>query len=153
MCGVTIRFGRDSERSGFPSRGGSVAVDCGNGVGLAADGVFSLVFGFACPLARERGKRDGSSVDFELNDNNEELAARVETVRELISRSLGLLHGDGLIEMRRRIVRNLSFAQASEKLRLIRSFTARRLRQSTSFQDVVVSGSPPVLIACAMTRD
>jgi len=55
-------------------------------------------------LARERGKRDGSSVDFELNENNEELAARVGTVRELISRNLGRLHGDGLIEMRRRIV-------------------------------------------------
>jgi CRP/FNR family transcriptional regulator len=56
-------------------------------------------------LARERGRRDGSSVDFELNENNEELAARVGTVRELISRNLGRLHGDGLIEMRRRFVR------------------------------------------------
>ena len=34
-----------------------------------------------------------------------ELAARVGTVRELISRNLGRLHGDGLIEMRRRNVR------------------------------------------------
>jgi CRP/FNR family transcriptional regulator len=56
-------------------------------------------------LAEERGKRDGSSVDFVLNENNEELAARVGTVRELISRNLGRLHGDGLIEMRRRFVR------------------------------------------------
>jgi CRP/FNR family transcriptional regulator len=56
-------------------------------------------------LAGERGKRDGSSVDFELNENNEELAARVGTVRELISRNLGRLHGDGLIAMRRRFVR------------------------------------------------
>ena len=56
-------------------------------------------------LAEEYGKRDGTSVDFELKENNEELAARVGTVRELISRNLGRLHGDGLIEMRRRIVR------------------------------------------------
>ena len=56
-------------------------------------------------LAEKCGKRDGASVDFELEENNEELAARVGTVRELISRNLGRLHGDGLIEMRRRIVR------------------------------------------------
>jgi len=56
-------------------------------------------------LAEEYGERDGTSVDFELKENNEELAARVGTVRELISRNLGRLHGDGLIEMRRRIVR------------------------------------------------
>jgi CRP-like cAMP-binding protein len=56
-------------------------------------------------LAEEYGKRDGSSVDFELKENNEELAARIGTVRELISRNLGRLHGDGLIEMRRRAVR------------------------------------------------
>jgi Crp-like helix-turn-helix domain len=30
---------------------------------------------------------------------------RIGTVRELISRNLGRLHGDGLIKMRRRIVR------------------------------------------------
>jgi len=56
-------------------------------------------------LAEECGQRDGLSVDFELKENNEELAARIGTVRELISRNLGRLHGDGLIEMRRRIVK------------------------------------------------
>ncbi len=56
-------------------------------------------------IADECGKRDGTSIDFELKENNEELAARVGTVRELISRNLGRLHGDGLIEMRRRMVR------------------------------------------------
>jgi CRP/FNR family transcriptional regulator len=55
-------------------------------------------------LAEETGKRNGASVEFELKENNEELAARLGTVRELISRNLGRLHGDGLIEMRRRIV-------------------------------------------------
>jgi hypothetical protein len=56
-------------------------------------------------IAEECGKRKGNFVDFELNENNEELAARLGTVRELISRNLGRLHGDGLIEMRRRTVR------------------------------------------------
>ena len=40
-----------------------------------------------------------------LCENNEELAGRLGTVRELISRNLGRLHGDGLILMRKRSVR------------------------------------------------
>jgi CRP/FNR family transcriptional regulator len=56
-------------------------------------------------LAEESGKRNGISVELELKENNEELATRLGTVRELISRNLGRLHGDGLIEMRRRAVR------------------------------------------------
>jgi CRP/FNR family transcriptional regulator, cyclic AMP receptor protein len=56
-------------------------------------------------LAGEGGRRTGREVEFELGENNEELAARLGTVRELISRNLGRLHGDGLIEMRRRVVR------------------------------------------------
>lgn len=56
-------------------------------------------------LAEECGRRDGIFVEFELKENNEELAARLGTVRELISRNLGRLHGDGLIEMRRRTVK------------------------------------------------
>lgn len=55
-------------------------------------------------LAKDRGRRDGNRVDLELLENNEELAARLGTVRELISRNLGRLHGEGLIEMRRRAV-------------------------------------------------
>lgn len=56
-------------------------------------------------LADERGRRAENAVEFELDENNEELAARLGTVRELISRNLGRLHGDGLIEMHRRTVR------------------------------------------------
>jgi len=37
-----------------------------------------------------------------LDENNEELAARLGTVRELVSRNLGRLHGEGLIRMSRR---------------------------------------------------
>jgi CRP-like cAMP-binding protein len=56
-------------------------------------------------LAEDRGRRAGCGAEFELDENNEELAARLGTVRELISRNLGQLHGAGLIEMRRRTVR------------------------------------------------
>jgi CRP/FNR family transcriptional regulator len=56
-------------------------------------------------LARERGRISEDCTEFELNENNEELAARLGTVRELISRNLGRLHGDGLIQMRGRTVR------------------------------------------------
>ena len=69
-------------------------------------------------LAEECGKRDGSSVDFELNENNEELAARIGTVRELISRNLGRLHGDGLIEMRRRFVRIPNVQRLEDEIRI-----------------------------------
>jgi CRP/FNR family cyclic AMP-dependent transcriptional regulator len=55
-------------------------------------------------LAEDHGRPDGNRVDVELLENNEELAARLGTVRELISRNLGRLHGEGLIEMRRRAV-------------------------------------------------
>jgi CRP/FNR family transcriptional regulator len=68
-------------------------------------------------LAAEQGKHDGSSVDFELNENNEELAARIGTVRELISRNLGRLHGDGLIEMRRRFVRIPNLQRLEDEVR------------------------------------
>ncbi|HLK51866.1 MAG TPA: helix-turn-helix domain-containing protein, partial [Candidatus Angelobacter sp.] len=47
-------------------------------------------------------------------ENNEELAARLGTVRELVSRNLGRLHNEGLIQMHRRtvIVRNLEDLRA-----------------------------------------
>lgn len=51
-------------------------------------------------LCEEQG-----STDIVLAENNEELAGRLGTVREIISRNLGRLHGDGLIEMRKRLVR------------------------------------------------
>lgn len=67
-------------------------------------------------LAEEYGKPNGASVDFELRENNEELAARLGTVRELISRNLGRLHGDGLIEMRRRSVKILDVRRLEDDL-------------------------------------
>ncbi len=72
---------------------------------LSFSTVRGRLIGHLLRLAEECGERGGNSVDFELKENNEELAARVGTVRELISRNLGRLHGDGLIEMRRRAIR------------------------------------------------
>lgn len=55
-------------------------------------------------LAEERGVRSEAGIEIELDENNEELAGRLGTVRELVSRNLGRLHGQGLIRMRRRAV-------------------------------------------------
>jgi len=56
-------------------------------------------------LARENGRSTGHGFEFELVENNEELATRLGTVRELISRNLGRLHNEKLIEIHRRTVR------------------------------------------------
>jgi CRP-like cAMP-binding protein len=70
---------------------------------------FSTVRGrlisYLLQLAAEVGRESPCGIQFELKENNEELAARLGTVRELVSRNLGRLHGAGLIEMRRRTVR------------------------------------------------
>lgn len=55
-------------------------------------------------LAEQRGSPTPRGIYFPLNENNEQLAARLGTVRELISRNLGRLHGEKLIEMNKRAV-------------------------------------------------
>ena len=55
-------------------------------------------------VAEKKGYRTPLGIQFELTENNEELATRLGTVRELVSRNLGRLHGDGLIEIKKRIV-------------------------------------------------
>ena len=55
-------------------------------------------------LAEERGIRSNQGIEIHLEENNEDLAARLGTVRELVSRNLGRLHGEGLIVMHRRAV-------------------------------------------------
>jgi CRP/FNR family cyclic AMP-dependent transcriptional regulator len=55
-------------------------------------------------LAEKRGVLGQEGIEIELDENNEELASRLGTVRELVSRNLGRLHGEGLIRMRRRAV-------------------------------------------------
>ena len=75
---------------------------------LIEDLSFSTVRGrlVAClgHLAHEAGHRVSEGVAFELTENNEQLAARLGTVRELISRNLGRLHNEGLIQISRRTV-------------------------------------------------
>jgi CRP/FNR family transcriptional regulator len=55
-------------------------------------------------LVPDRGIPGKTGIEIILDENNEELAGRLGTVRELISRNLGRLHGEGLIVMRRRSV-------------------------------------------------
>jgi CRP/FNR family transcriptional regulator len=50
---------------------------------------------------------EAGSDDFHLPENNEELAARLGTVRELVSCNLGRLHTEGVIRVSRRHVRIL----------------------------------------------
>jgi Crp-like helix-turn-helix domain len=56
-------------------------------------------------VAEEIGRQTEQGIQFERIENNEELAVRLGTVRELISRNLGRLHGGaGLISIRKRTV-------------------------------------------------
>lgn len=77
-------------------------------LGLVEDLSFATVRGrqiaHLLHLADSFGQQTSRGVEFELSENNEELAARLGTVRELISRNLGRLHGAGLIEMKHRAV-------------------------------------------------
>jgi len=47
--------------------------------------------------AEERGAQTPQGIRFQRNGNNEDLAAQLGTVRELVSRNLGRLHGEGLV--------------------------------------------------------
>jgi CRP/FNR family transcriptional regulator len=53
-------------------------------------------------LAREEGRRTPHGVEFARSENNEQLAVRLGTVRELVSRNLGRLHNEGLVQVSRR---------------------------------------------------
>jgi CRP-like cAMP-binding protein len=66
-------------------------------------------------LAAEEGRETERGMEFPLVENNEELAARLGTVRELISRNLGRLHNDGLIDIRRRSVTIPDLARLREE--------------------------------------
>ena len=45
------------------------------------------------------GKKSAAGIEFTLNENNQELAAQLGTVRELVSRNLSRLQAEGLIVM------------------------------------------------------
>jgi CRP/FNR family cyclic AMP-dependent transcriptional regulator len=76
---------------------------------LVEDLSFATVRGrlaaYLAQMAREEGRQTSQGIEFELSENNEQLAARLGTVRELVSRNLGRLHNQGLIQMSRRKVR------------------------------------------------
>jgi CRP/FNR family transcriptional regulator, cyclic AMP receptor protein len=76
---------------------------------LVEDLSFATVRGrlaaYLADIAREEGRKTAQGIEFELSENNEQLAARLGTVRELVSRNLGRLHNQGLIQMSRRTVR------------------------------------------------
>jgi len=65
-------------------------------------------------LAETEGRSTPEGIALQLVENNEELAARLGTVRELVSRNLGRLHNQGLVQMSRRklLIPNLSHLKA-----------------------------------------
>ena len=75
---------------------------------LVEDLSFTTVRGrliaYLLQLAKSKGRKTPFGIEFTLMENNEELAARLGTVRELISRNMGRLHNEGLIYIQRRIV-------------------------------------------------
>ena len=83
---------------------------------LSFSTVRSRLIAHLLQMAAEHGRRVGSRIEFGLNENNEQLAARLGTVRELVSRNLGRLHGEGLIEMRRRSVTIPNLAALQEQI-------------------------------------
>lgn len=83
---------------------------------LSSSTVRARLIGHLVRLAEESGQRTGHGIEFRLNENNEELAVRLGTVRELISRNLGRLHGDGLVVMNKRIVTIPDIATLREEI-------------------------------------
>jgi CRP-like cAMP-binding protein len=65
-------------------------------------------------LAKSDGAREGNGVTITLPANNNELAAQIGTVRELVSRNLSRLQSEGLIQMEGRtvVIPNLSKLEA-----------------------------------------
>jgi CRP-like cAMP-binding protein len=55
-------------------------------------------------LAKSEGKNEAGTVQITLNANNQELAAQLGTVRELVSRNLSRLQSEGLIAINGRTV-------------------------------------------------
>lgn len=90
-------------------------------VGLVEELSFSTVrarlIAYLIGLAEQSGRPTSGDICFQLNENNEQLAARLGTVRELISRNLGRLHGDKLIEMKKRTVTIANLSVLREEIR------------------------------------
>jgi len=77
---------------------------------LSSSTVRARLIAYLIRMGEERGQQTPLGVHFQLTENNEELAVRLGTVRELISRNLGRLHEDRLIVMNKRTVSIPDFA-------------------------------------------
>jgi CRP/FNR family transcriptional regulator len=56
-------------------------------------------------LARQEGAPSGAGVEFSLPGSNQDLAAQLGTVRELVSRNLSRLQAEGILQLEgRRVV-------------------------------------------------
>lgn len=88
--------------------------------GLIENLSFSTVRGrlvaYLVQLADEQGRPTTTGIQVGLLENNQELAARLGTVRELVSRTLGRLHNEGLIEVRCRLVTIRSLAALKREM-------------------------------------
>ncbi len=65
-------------------------------------------------LARQEGKRTPEGIEITLPSNNQELAAQIGTVRELVSRNLSRFQQEGVLKVDARsvVVRNLAALEA-----------------------------------------
>ena len=72
--------------------------------GLSSSTVRVRLIGHLVRLAEESGRNTLQGIQFELTENNQEIAVRLGTVHELVSRNLGRLHGEGLIHITKRTV-------------------------------------------------
>ena len=69
---------------------------------------------FLFRLARQEGKRTEEGIEITLPANNQELAAQIGTVRELVSRNLSRLQQEGILKVDARsvVVRDLAALEA-----------------------------------------
>lgn len=72
--------------------------------------VRSRLSGYLLRLAQKEGKKVEQGVEVTLPANNQELAAQIGTVRELVSRNLSRLQAEGVltVEGRTAVIRNLN---------------------------------------------
>ena len=73
--------------------------------------------GFLLQMARRSGKRTARGITFTITASNQEIAMRIGTVREVVSRNLGTFHNQGIIELAGRtvLIPSLSALEAETK--------------------------------------
>jgi CRP/FNR family transcriptional regulator len=64
----------------------------------------------------QQGKKTASGIEVQLPASNQELAAQIGTVRELVSRNLSRLQAEGLIEMEGKILVIRDLAKLKQEL-------------------------------------